>query len=59
MTTMKIVIHEVGPRDGLQVEKQVVPTATKLDWLTRLICSGICEHVDSSNFVIGAAQVPT
>ena len=29
----QILIHEVGPRDGLQAEAQVVPTDTKLDWL--------------------------
>lgn len=37
----QILIHEVGPRDGLQVEKQVVPTETKLDWLGRLLDSGL------------------
>ncbi len=36
-----IVIHDVGLRDGLQVEKAVVPTATKIEWLDRLIESGI------------------
>lgn len=32
-----ILIHEVGLRDGLQVEKQVVPTDLKLAWIERLI----------------------
>jgi hydroxymethylglutaryl-CoA lyase len=31
-----IIIHEVGPRDGLQVEKTVVPTAKKLEWILDL-----------------------
>jgi hydroxymethylglutaryl-CoA lyase len=45
-----ILIHEVGPRDGLQVEKQVVPTETKLDWLGRLIDSGV-DIVQVGSFV--------
>jgi hydroxymethylglutaryl-CoA lyase len=45
-----VLIHEVGPRDGLQVEKQVVPTATKLDWLGRLIGSGV-DIVQVGSFV--------
>lgn len=36
-----IVIHEVGLRDGLQVEKQIVPTDTKIQWIETLIRSGI------------------
>ena len=34
-------IHEVGLRDGLQMERDVVPTETKLAWLRRLIASGV------------------
>jgi len=45
-----ILIHEVGPRDGLQVEKQVVPTETKLAWLQRLIGSGV-DIVQVGSFV--------
>ena len=37
----QILIHEVGPRDGLQAEKQVVPTGIKLEWLGRLMDSGL------------------
>jgi hydroxymethylglutaryl-CoA lyase len=37
----QIIIHEVGPRDGLQVEKLVVPTDIKLEWLGRLMDSGL------------------
>lgn len=36
-----VIIHDVGLRDGLQVEKAVVPTAQKIRWLERLIESGI------------------
>ncbi len=46
----QILIHEVGPRDGLQVEAQVVPTEVKLGWLERLIGSGI-DIVQVGSFV--------
>lgn len=46
----RILIHEVGPRDGLQVESQVVPTAVKLAWLERLIASGL-DIVQVGSFV--------
>ena len=36
-----ILIHEVGPRDGLQAEKLVVPTDVKLEWLGRLMEAGL------------------
>jgi hydroxymethylglutaryl-CoA lyase len=38
---MRIVLHEVGPRDGLQAEKSVVDTGTKIRWIERLIAAGI------------------
>jgi hypothetical protein len=31
--TGEILIHEVGMRDGLQVEPQVVPTDVKIAWI--------------------------
>ncbi len=37
----KIIIHEVGPRDGLQVEEQIVPLEQKIIWVEGLIASGI------------------
>jgi hydroxymethylglutaryl-CoA lyase len=37
----KIIIHEVGPRDGLQVEEQIVPLEQKIKWVKGLIASGI------------------
>ena len=46
----EIIVHEVGPRDGLQVEKQVVPTATKLTWIRSLISSGV-DIVQVGSFV--------
>ncbi len=32
-----IIIHEVGLRDGLQMEKQVVPFGQKVKWTEALI----------------------
>ena len=37
----KIIIHEVGLRDGLQIEKLVVPTEQKIRWAESLIASGV------------------
>jgi len=45
-----IVIHEVGPRDGLQVEQQVVPTDTKEAWIRGLMASGL-DLVQVGSFV--------
>jgi len=36
-----IIVHEVGPRDGLQMEKQSVPLEQKISWIERLIGSGL------------------
>jgi hydroxymethylglutaryl-CoA lyase len=36
-----LIIHEVGLRDGLQMEKQVVPTETKIAWVEALLGSGV------------------
>jgi hydroxymethylglutaryl-CoA lyase len=36
-----IYIHEVGPRDGLQVEKTAVPKEEKVRWIEGLFASGI------------------
>jgi hydroxymethylglutaryl-CoA lyase len=38
---MEAIIHEVGMRDGLQVEKAVVPTDQKIRWIEALILSGV------------------
>jgi hydroxymethylglutaryl-CoA lyase len=48
----QILIHEVGPRDGLQVESQVVPTELKLDWIRRAADSGL-DIVQVGSFVRG------
>ena len=37
----KILIHEVGPRDGLQAEKVSVPIEEKIRWIEGMLTSGI------------------
>lgn len=48
MTDVRIV--EVGPRDGLQNEKQIVPTATKLELIERLAAAGL-RDIEATSFV--------
>lgn len=36
-----VLIHEVGLRDGLQIEKATIPTEAKLRWIDRLSESGV------------------
>mgnify|MGYP000160796690 CR=1 FL=1 len=48
MTPVRIV--EMGPRDGLQNEKQVVTTATKLELIQRLAQAGLRE-IEATSFV--------
>jgi hydroxymethylglutaryl-CoA lyase len=45
-----ILIHEVGPRDGLQVEPQLVPTEVKEAWIRVLMGSGL-DTVQVGSFV--------
>jgi hydroxymethylglutaryl-CoA lyase len=37
----KVVLHEVGLRDGLQMEKQVVPLEQKIRWTETLLTAGV------------------
>jgi len=46
----RIVLHEIGMRDGLQIEKRVVPTPEKLAWLAQLIASGV-DLIQAGSFV--------
>jgi hydroxymethylglutaryl-CoA lyase len=46
----RIVIHEVGPRDGLQMEQQVVPIGTKEAWIRGLMAAGV-DIVQVGSFV--------
>lgn len=43
-------ITEVGPRDGLQNEKQPVPTDTKVELCERLLAAGVTQ-LEASSFV--------
>ncbi|KAJ3084968.1 3-hydroxymethyl-3-methylglutaryl-CoA lyase [Quaeritorhiza haematococci] len=43
-------IVEVGPRDGLQNEKQLVPTEVKIDFINRLSKTGL-KVVEATSFV--------
>ncbi len=45
---MKVV--EVGPRDGLQNEKALLPTPIKLELINRLTAAGIT-HIEATSFV--------
>ena len=46
----RIYIKEVGPRDGLQIEKTFVPTATKIEMIDRLSQCGFAD-IQSAAFV--------
>jgi hydroxymethylglutaryl-CoA lyase len=37
----RILIHEVGPRDGLQAEKVIVPLGEKIRWIDGLCAAGV------------------
>jgi hydroxymethylglutaryl-CoA lyase len=46
----RVLIYEVGPRDGLQNEDVVIPVATKAEFIRRLIAAGL-EAVELTSFV--------
>src|SRR6476659_7144657 len=46
----KVTIYEVGPRDGLQNEKTVVPAATKVEFIRRLEAAGL-GTIETTSFV--------
>ena len=46
----QVKIVEVGPRDGLQNEKEFVPTATKIELINRLSAAGF-RNVEAASFV--------
>ena len=53
----KIYIHEVGMRDGLQVEQKIVPTETKIKWIKELMQTGV-DIIQVGSFV-HPVKVPT
>ncbi|MGA9961943.1 MAG: hydroxymethylglutaryl-CoA lyase [Azonexus sp.] len=50
MLPAKVKIVEVGPRDGLQNEKGIVPTAIKIDLIGRLADAGV-RAIEATSFV--------
>ena len=48
--TPDVLISEVGPRDGLQSVKAVMPTADKLQWIDALYAAGLRE-IEVASFV--------
>ena len=46
----KIIIHEVGMRDGLQAEEVVVPTEQKITWIKKLAETGV-DIIQAGSFV--------
>ena len=46
----KVLVGEVGPRDGLQIERDFIPTATKIELINQLIDAGLRE-IEYSSFV--------
>lgn len=46
----KVSILEVGPRDGLQSEPEILPTAIKKEFITRTINAGI-KNIEVTSFV--------
>jgi hydroxymethylglutaryl-CoA lyase len=45
-----VIVSEVGPRDGLQMVHEVVPTATKLRWIAALAAAHLPE-IEVASFV--------
>jgi hydroxymethylglutaryl-CoA lyase len=50
MSMPDVIIYEVGPRDGLQNEKTVVPVAQKAEFIHRLVEAGL-PVVEATSFV--------
>jgi hydroxymethylglutaryl-CoA lyase len=50
MKPSRVEIVEVGPRDGLQSLSQVLPTATKVEFVGRLVDSGL-RRIEVASFV--------
>lgn len=46
----RVRITEVGPRDGLQNEKKIIPLATKIELIERLAKTGLTD-IEAGSFV--------
>ena len=55
---MKVLVSEVGPRDGLQSISTIMPTEAKKRWITALAAAGV-QEIEVGSFVDpGRAQHP-
>jgi hydroxymethylglutaryl-CoA lyase len=45
-----VTVYEVGPRDGLQAERAVVPTEVKVEFIRRLLTAGLTT-IEATSFV--------
>lgn len=50
MTNKKIIIKEVGPRDGLQNEKEIISSHQKIQWINYLSDTGL-PYIEITSFV--------
>lgn len=48
-------VREVGPRDGLQMAKSIMPTEAKLRWIAAVVAAGVAE-MEVASFVPPAAM---
>ena len=48
-------VREVGPRDGLQMAKSIMPTTAKLAWIDAIAASGVRE-LEAASFVPASAM---
>ena len=46
----RVTVYEVGPRDGLQNEKEIVPTAVKIEFIEKLADAGL-PAIELTSFV--------
>ena len=47
---IQVEMIEVGPRDGLQIDPLILPTATKIELIERLLASGL-RRIEVTSFV--------
>ena len=48
-------VREVGPRDGLQMAKAIMPTPAKLEWIAAMVAAGVRE-MEVASFVPPASM---
>ncbi|HEX6113808.1 MAG TPA: hydroxymethylglutaryl-CoA lyase, partial [Geminicoccaceae bacterium] len=46
----RVTVVEVGPRDGFQIEREFIPTATKIELVNQLVDAGL-PIIEVSSFV--------